>query len=51
MEDYVIVYRPGGNIYQMLAGPDVKESFKVRMLKTVARAFITGLQIWWTLKS
>ena len=50
MEDYVIVYRPGSNVYQMLTGPEEPEPFRVRALKTIARALITGLQIWWALK-
>ena len=53
MEGYVIVYRPGGDVYQMLSADydgTGKDSLKMRVLKTVAKALITGLQIWWTLK-
>ena len=44
---WVIVYLPGGDVYQMLDGaPPGRQSFKKRAIKTI----LTCVQLYWWLK-
>ncbi len=49
---WVIVYVPGGNIYQMLDGNvGAKTSIRKRILKGTFKTVLTCVQLWWWIKS
>ena len=50
---WVIVYVPGGNIYQMLdsASPTQKQSLRRRILNGTLKTVLTCAQIYWWFKS
>ena len=50
MQGWVIVYVPGGDIYQMLESPTKKTSLQRRVLKGSVKALLTCVQIYWWLK-
>ena len=48
---WVIVYVPGGNIYQMLdVGGSEKQSLRRRILSGSLKTFLTCAQIYWWFK-
>jgi hypothetical protein len=47
---WVIVYVPGGNIYQMLDVGSEKQSLRRRILNGSFKTFLTCVQIYWWLK-
>ena len=50
---WVIVYVPGGNIYQLLdyGSPTEKTSLKSRLIKGSLKTFLTCVQLYWWIKS
>jgi len=53
MNGWVIVYLPGGNIYQILdtGGPTGKTTALQRVLKNSLKTFLTAAQLYWWIKS
>ena len=50
---WVIVYVPGGDIYQILdpyPGPTEKNSFKRRVIKRTIKTILTCAQLYWWLQ-
>jgi len=51
---WVIVYLPGGDIYQLLAPSDSepgKTSINKRILKGAVKTFLTCVQLYWWIRS
>ena len=48
---WVIVYVPGGNIYQMLDVSSEKQSLRRRILNGSVKTFLACVQIYWWIKS
>ncbi len=49
---WVIVYVPGGDIYQMLdSGPTERTSIKKRIFKRGIKTLLTCVQLYWWIKS
>ena len=53
MNGWVIVYLPGGNIYQMLdaSGPPGPKGLRTRILKHGLKAALTLVQLYWWIRS
>ena len=50
---WVIIYVPGGDIYQLLdpcAGPMLKKSLKKRVIKGTIKTLITCAQLYWWIR-
>ena len=47
---WVIVYVPGGDVYQMLESPTGKTSLKKRILKGGVKTVLACVQLYWWLK-
>ena len=53
MDGWVIVYMPGGDVYQLFdpGGPSKSESLRRRILRNGVRTFLTCAQIYWWVRS
>ena len=53
MQGWVIVYLPGGDVYQMLSpdGAHHKRSLKQRVVRTGLKTLVACVQMYWWLKS
>ena len=47
---WVIVYVPGGNIYQMLDGPIKNKTIKQKIIRTGIKTFLAAAQLYYWLK-
>lgn len=47
---WVIVYLPGGNIYQLLDDTGKSTSTKSRIVKGTIKTFLTCVQLYWWLR-
>jgi hypothetical protein len=47
---WVIVYVPGGNIYQMLEGPGKAQTIKQRIIRSGIKTFLAAAQLYYWLK-
>ena len=51
MQGWVIVYFPGGDVYQIFDGaPDQKTSLAHRIAKRSVKTLLTAAQLYWWLK-
>ena len=48
---WVIVYLPGGDIYQLLAPEPGKASIKKRVIKGAIKTILTCAQLYWWIRS
>jgi len=52
MNGWVIVYLPGGNIYQMFdETPSKNPNLRKRLLHGGIKTFLAATQLWWWLRS
>ena len=50
MQGWVIVYLPGGDIYQLASGPPAKMPFAHKVLRRSVKTLLTCAQVYWWLK-
>jgi hypothetical protein len=51
MNGWVIVYLPGGDIYDMLDTHVPQNSLQKRLLKRGIKTFLVVVQLWWWIKT
>ena len=51
MNGWIIVYMPGGDVYEMFDDVLPESTFKKRLLRTGIRTFLAAAQLWWWVKT
>ena len=52
MNGWVIIYLPGGDLYDMLDMTPLKRTpFRKRLLKGGVKTFLAAAQLWWWLRT
>ena len=51
MQGWVIVYLPGGDVYDMFDDTPVKSSLQKRLLRRGVKTFLAVAQLWWWLRT
>ena len=51
MKGWVIVYFPGGDVYDMFDDTAIKSSFRSRLVRKGIKTFLVVVQLYWWIKT
>jgi hypothetical protein len=51
MNGWVIVYLPGGDVYDMLDTSSSTTSLRKRLIRKGIKTFLVAIQLWWWVKT